>query len=136
MSDPQDRAEALDDDKMAVTDTPVEDLEYPPDEPTAVEDYGTTAAEEQVDEPLEERITREVPEGAPVDQPTGRLVEPGPDDEVGAPDEEADAVARATPASDLSAEEAAVHDTAEPPMDDDDGYVDEEPPITGGDVRP
>jgi hypothetical protein len=135
MSDPQDRAEALDDDKMAVTDTPVDDLEYPPDQPTAVEDYGTTAAEEQVDEPLEERITREVPEGAPVDEPTGRLVEPG-EDEIGAADDEADAVAREVPAADLTAEEAAVHDTAEPPMDGDDGYVDEAPPVSGNDIRP
>ena len=135
MSDPQDRAEALDDDKISPTDRPVEELDYPPEEPMAVEDYGTTAVEEQVDEPLEERIAREVPDGAPVDEPVGRLVEPG-EDEIGAPDEEADAVARLADDGDLSAEEAAVHETTPPPMDDDDGSVDEPPPVSGSDVRP
>lgn len=117
----QDRAEQLDDDKMATTDTPVEDLEYPPEQPMGVDAYGTTAAEEQVDEPLDERVAREEPEEAP--DPGGmRLVSP----EAGSgPDEEPDAVGRQVGAPDLSAEEDAVHGTAPPPMGDGDGYVDE-----------
>lgn len=121
MSDSQDRAEQLDDDKMAMTDTPVEDLEYPPDEPMGVDAYGTTAAEERVDEPLDERVAREVPDEATEDAGM-RLVDP---DEGAGPDEEADSVAAASTATDLSAEEAAVHRTDPPPMGDGDGYVDE-----------
>lgn len=49
------QSEALDDDKIGG--------EYPPDEPLGVEDYGTTPAEERWDEPIDERIEREVPEG-------------------------------------------------------------------------
>jgi hypothetical protein len=53
-ADPQDQAEALDDDRLAG--------EYPPEEPLGVEDYGTTAAEERWDEPLAERVRREEPD--------------------------------------------------------------------------
>lgn len=49
-----DPSELLDDDVLPA--------EYPPDHPTGVDDYGTTAQEERVDEPLEERIRREEPE--------------------------------------------------------------------------
>ena len=58
----QDRAEALDDDKLGG--------EFPPEDPLGVDEYGTTAAEERVDEPLAERVAREEPEvDAPTDQP-------------------------------------------------------------------
>jgi len=53
MSD-QNLSEELDDDKI--------DGDYPPEEPLAVDDYGTTAAEEAWDEPLEERLAREEPD--------------------------------------------------------------------------
>ncbi|QGG93827.1 hypothetical protein [Actinomarinicola tropica] len=122
MSDPssQDRAEQLDEDKLSPSDTPVQDLDYPPEEPLGVDAYGTTAAEERYDEPLEERVAREEPETIPEEEPGMRLVSP----EQGAgPDEEADAVGGARPAADLSAEEAAVNETAPPPMGDGDGYV-------------
>lgn len=61
----QDRAEALDDDKIGG--------DVPPDRPLGVEDYGTTAAEEAVGEPLEERIAREEPEIVAEDD---RVVDP------------------------------------------------------------
>jgi hypothetical protein len=54
--DPQDQAEALDDDELGG--------DYPPEEPLGVEEYGTTPAEERYDEPLDERVLREEPEGA------------------------------------------------------------------------
>jgi hypothetical protein len=54
MSDPQDVAEAQDDDKIGG--------EFPPEEPVAVEDYGVTGAEQRWDEPLEERVEREEPD--------------------------------------------------------------------------
>ena len=54
MSDPQDRAEALDDDRIG--------QEYPPEDPVGVDEYGITPAEERYDEPLEERIEREEPD--------------------------------------------------------------------------
>jgi hypothetical protein len=51
--DPQDEAEALDDDEL------VGERDFPPERPLAVEDYGTTPAEERVPEPLEEFVKRE-----------------------------------------------------------------------------
>lgn len=58
------------------------------------------------------------------DAAVGRLVDPTAD-ATGAPDDEADAVADAVEADDLSAEEAAVRVTEDPPMGDPgDGYVD------------
>jgi hypothetical protein len=56
-SDSQSQAENLDDDRLAG--------DYPPDQPLGAEDYGTTPAEERVDEPLRERIWREEPEQEP-----------------------------------------------------------------------
>ncbi|MBA2279922.1 MAG: hypothetical protein H0W25_01610 [Acidimicrobiia bacterium] len=55
MADDQDRSEALDEDK-------IEDLDYPPDRPLGVDEYGTTAAEKEVDEPLAQRAWREEPD--------------------------------------------------------------------------
>jgi hypothetical protein len=56
IDDPQDEAEALDDEEL------VGAVEFPPERPFAVEDYGTTPAEERVPEPLEEFVRREQPE--------------------------------------------------------------------------
>lgn len=135
-------------------------LEYPPDRFQGVNQYGTTAGEERVDEPLAQHLARHVPDPFDeIDEPTpeelrelerealggpdstdeevddvytdegfdvesdesiGRLVEPGAEDDgVYAEDEEADLVARSVgEEKDLTAEEAAVHLTGEPPMGD------------------
>ncbi|MGY6501426.1 MAG: hypothetical protein ACXIVQ_11120 [Acidimicrobiales bacterium] len=61
-TDPQDQAEQLDTDKLGGMDDPAEDPDFPPDEPLAVEEYGTTPAEARTDEPLEERLAREEPD--------------------------------------------------------------------------
>jgi hypothetical protein len=132
--EPQDAAEALDGDKVADDDGFVDDeiTVIPPDRPLGLGSYGTTASEDAVDEPLAERADHEQPEvwddtprpGAGTDQ-VGRLVEP----DLGmSPDTEPDAVAEAVgdrPAE-LAAEEDAVHLTAEPPLGDGDGYVEDE----------
>jgi hypothetical protein len=109
MADEQDVAESLDDDKLAP--------ELPPDEPYGVDRYGTTAAEERWDEPIDERIAAEVPDDALGAGDEGlELVEP---DEGIRPDTEAAAVATAVwPEDDDTAleregvrpaEEAALH---------------------------
>lgn len=164
--DPQDVAEALDSDKIGTPDDPDIEPDYPPDELLGADEYGITAAEEQIDEPLEERVAREsadplereldrvgeqdaadlTPELAELeleldeetlevldeieplspddvtsapedDQVIGRLVEPGVDEDVIGSDDEAESIARAyDDEPDLSAEEAAVHLTDEPPL--------------------
>jgi hypothetical protein len=143
-------------------------LDYPPDRFQGVNQYGTTPQEERVDEPLDERISRDTPDPLDeIDEPTpeqlaaleresledaaatdlaiqdrgtgessgdddtalddlddeepvGRLVEPGAEDDgVYFEDEEADLVAHSVGEQrDLSAEEAAVHLTGDPPMGD------------------
>ena len=71
-SDPQDEAEAVDSDKLGD--------EYPPEEPLGVDEYGTTAAEERVDEPLEERVAREEPDVlVPEPDEIDLVAEPVPD---------------------------------------------------------
>ena len=108
--------------------------EYPPTHLSGANAYGITAAEERIDEPLDERETREEPEPLAVELdedrtpderdwndpdlggPVGRLVEPGADDDgLDELDEEPDAVAAEQPADDLSPEESAMHVTADPP---------------------
>lgn len=169
MADPQDRAEALDSDKLPGDHDDVEsEPEYPLDELIGADEYGITAAEERVDEPIEERDDREQPDplaseldrqveredriadarsvehglaevdsyvsavdrdlgmgdpaelgfaADPEDEPIGRLAEPGTDEDVtDFIDAEAESVAEAFPSDDLSAEEAAMHRTADPPM--------------------
>lgn len=145
MSDPQDRAEALDSDKLGVPDDPDIEPDYPLDELVGADEYGITAAEERVDEPIEERADRETGDplareidrelaergGVPPDDPgalllettdgvgeeVGRLYEPGTDDDVtDFIDEESDSVGGAVPADDLTAEEAAMHVAEDPPM--------------------
>jgi hypothetical protein len=162
--DPQDMAEALDSDKLGTPDDPDVEPEFPPDELLGADDYGLTAAEERVDEPLEERADRESPDPLEreldrvdegdrsdvetelneleleldedtlaaidrieplvpgddlVDEETtdvGRLVEPGVDEDVLGVDDEGASVAVAFDEQDLSAEEAAVHLTDDPPI--------------------
>src|SRR5829696_4708935 len=73
-SDDANDAELLDDDKLPPA--------YPPDEPLGVDEYGVTAAEEAVEEPLAERVAREEPELVPRNgdraygDPVGTLVAP------------------------------------------------------------
>jgi hypothetical protein len=176
--DPQDQAEALDTDKVpGGYDDPLIEPEYPLDELMGADDYGVTAAEERVDEPLEERLERESPDPlaeeldarvaeedrhdrpgsletaldtveadfdqetldavnhlqTPVgmdvpseEEPVGRIYESSLTDDVTSfIDEEAEAVGSAAEADDLSAEEAAMHTTADPEMGTlDGGYMD------------
>lgn len=97
----------------------------PAEKPVAVDDYGTTAGEQQAGEPLDLRVAREIPEEQPAfgtddpvtaepadvvpgrSRPAGRLVEP---DEGARPDDEEDAFAtEAGPdAGGYSAEEEAM----------------------------
>jgi len=67
MSDGQDRAEALDDDKIGG--------EFPPDHLIGAEAYGEAGAEPGAPESVERRAAREEPEQRP--EPTG---EPGEDE--------------------------------------------------------
>jgi hypothetical protein len=162
--DPQDVAEALDPDVLPRYDDAEDALTYPPDRFQGANSYGTTEAEERVDEPLDERVAREEPDPlASIDEPdaevlleieaeerdarlfrevsldgtdasaderedigqaVGRLGEPGPDDDTPRDaDDEADAVAWAADADDLSAEEDAVHITFDPELGEPgDGY--------------
>lgn len=94
----------------------------PGDTPVAVDDFGTTSAEEREGENLTDRLAREEPDPAAAADPGAAaehlLVERGDGERVVAPDEgahsdtEADAVGRATLGQGgLTAEEAAVHVT-------------------------
>lgn len=73
MSDRQDIAEGLDDDRIGD--------EYPPEEPLGAEEYGVTGAEQRWDEPLEERVDREEPDplvdelGTAGDDPEGEVAD-------------------------------------------------------------
>jgi hypothetical protein len=84
-------------------------MEPPHDYPVAVEEFGTTAEEQRHGEPLELRLSRELPdvEPYPAERP-GRLV--APDAGLG-PDREKDLVATDVGADlgGLTAEEAAMH---------------------------
>ena len=100
-----------------------EGLIPPRDYPQGVEEYGITAAEQRVDEPLADRVLREEPD---FDESTvaqaadeaigGRLLEAGSED-VDAIDDEKDSVATLVGddgESALSAEESAMHITDSP----------------------
>lgn len=108
-----------------ITGDPQDDVVVPGDEPTAVDDFGTTAGEERAGEPMNLRLAREQPdlsargdadESPGADQPypedpderVGRLVDP---DEGAREDEEPDAVGSdvGTDAGGFSAEERAMH---------------------------
>lgn len=72
MADEQERAEQRDETVLG--------KDYPPEEPLGVDEYGTTPAEERVDEPLEERIRREStdldPLATEVTEPDALVAEP------------------------------------------------------------
>ena len=92
--DEQDQAEGVDSDEL-------EGGSFPPDRYQGVNQYGVTGAEQRWDEPIEESISREVPEEParrPDRPPT--LVAP---DEGGIFDDEADAVAYDDSGEDLGA---------------------------------
>lgn len=117
MSDPQDSAEALDedvidDDDDFAGDEIGDDLpNYPPDRPLGVNTVGVTAVEEDAGESFAERSLREVPEDESVadvdldDSEVGQLVDPA----ATSFDDEAELIADAEPGDVLSAEEAAMH---------------------------
>lgn len=84
----------------------------PGDTPVGVDEWGTTAREEQYDEPLAQRVQRELPDIEPGadDAGLGRLVEP--DQGMVDFDKERDPIATMTgDDAGLSAEEAAMHIT-------------------------
>jgi hypothetical protein len=96
--------------------------------------YLHTTAEQDGDS-FGHRVTREDRDDAVEEEPLGQLVRPGSD---AGEDDEAAEVASALNGRDetlhdypgeydvvVPAEEAAMHLTEDPPMDDDDGYVDD-----------
>jgi hypothetical protein len=94
----------------AATGDPQEGTPPPSDHPAAA-DYGITAEEQSLDEPLDQRLGRELPDTeVRADDRSPVLVAPE-DEELAATDDEQDLVARGTDAGTggLSAEEAAVH---------------------------
>jgi len=119
-------SESLDDDKL-------EGGQYPPDRPLGAEDRGVT----DVEDSLEERRRREIPEAAGGGGDRGEVGvlvdEAGPDLEADAVAVEArserDPLGRDVSAQDLEevqpAEEAAMHITEDPPMGDGDGYLED-----------
>ncbi len=58
-SDSQDMAEMLDSDKIGGPDDTDLEPDYPPERPMGVDQYGTSPAEEQIPEPLDQRVLRE-----------------------------------------------------------------------------
>ena len=111
MSDEQDQAEAFDPDEIG--DDPEGDLQYPPEHRLGVEDRDPDDA--LVPDFGVDTATDDEPEPA-----VARLVSPDEDDDVpGGVDDESNAVAWAPEQVevDLSAEEAAVHLTDDPPFD-------------------
>ena len=128
---PYDNSRHLDREGIPDLETPVnqdEGLIPPGDRPVAAEEFGITAVEERKDEPIADRVTRELPDldAGDIDLtdaersyddvagPTGRLVEPGSED-VDVTDDEKDAIG--TLFGDdgaLSAEEEAIHLTDSP----------------------
>jgi hypothetical protein len=117
--DPQDQAEALDEEVIDAVDDRTGDEygeglpDYPPDRPVGVNTVGVTAVEEDAGESFAERTMREEPEsgldvGAVGDDrfgDVGQLVEPATMSE----DREEQAVADAVPEVEEAAEEAAMH---------------------------
>ena len=117
--DPQDHAEALDEDVIDAVDDRTGDQfgeglpDYPPSRPMGVNTVGVTAVEEDAGESFAERTMREQPEsgldhGAAGDDSfgdVGQLVDPDTMTE----DREEQAVADAVPEVEEAAEEAAMH---------------------------
>ena len=86
--DPLDQSEALDNDNLGISDDAEVEPGYPPDRPLGVEDYGLTPAEEQVGEPIEESVEREIPDPL-VQELDGSTSPPEQDDDGSVPAEEA-----------------------------------------------
>jgi len=117
-------AKDLDEEGIPDLETPVnedEGLIPPRDHPQGVEEFGITAAEERMDEPIADRVLREEPDfdessvaRAADDAIGGRLIEPGSEDDV--LDEEKDSIASLVTDGEegLSAEESAMHITDSP----------------------
>ena len=117
--DPQDHAEALDEDVIDAVDDRTGDQygeglpDYPPQRPLGVNTVGVTAVEEDAGESFAERTLREEPEsvldhdavGDDSFGDVGQLVDPDTMTE----DREAQAVADAVPEVEEAAEEAAMH---------------------------
>jgi hypothetical protein len=106
----------------------------PLDHPQGVDEWGTTAREEELGESLEMRQRREVPDRPERPDPylSRSLVDPVVGD-AGGIDDEPDLVAELddSPEDTLSAEEAAVRVVDDPPganYDDDPGYLDTHEP--------
>jgi hypothetical protein len=111
-----DLSDALD--SKRITGDAQEELQPPRDYPIAVEDYGTTAAEQRAGEPLELRVERELPDVTTAstdqpypeddDRPVGRLVA----DREGGTNKEQDSEAYSvgTDGGDYSPEERAMHE--------------------------
>jgi hypothetical protein len=171
--DSQDRAEALDTDKLPTDSDDIDaEPEYPLDELLGADEFGVRPAEERFGEPIDERVERELPDPLVIslddsegdmepsdedlaaveasleedtldltdvdvseleqaapdlgdeDDPVGVLVDTDSEDVTSIIDTERDAVATSVPDQELSAEEAAIHRTADPPMGrPGDGYV-------------
>jgi hypothetical protein len=85
--------------------------------PLAVEDWGTTAAEQREGESVEQRAAREMPEGERPNIHAGRLVEPGAGEDGVDGDVEKQEVATTAGYDDggYSAEEQAMRITEDPP---------------------
>jgi hypothetical protein len=125
---PENKSELLDDEQF-------EDAgDYPPERPVGVDEV-LGASKERDGESFGHRVTREDRGDPPDLDRIGPLVARGGED-VDAVDDEADEVAWEVREVDgtrrdvaqeheevLSAEEAAMHLTEDPPMDDDDGYL-------------
>jgi hypothetical protein len=104
--------------EKVATGDPQEGLMPPGDEPKGAFEWGVNAREQQLDEPLADRVRREEPELAPQDvaleeeAQTGRLV--GADDTDGLAAHDADAEAGSPYLdADLSPEEQAMHTRSE-----------------------
>lgn len=119
--DPDDKAELVDEDTL-------EDLgQFPPDRPLGVDEL-LGASKERDGESFGHHVTREAGDDDRPEPDRVRQLVAGGSGEVDDADDEAAEVAWEAdePEDELSAEEAAMHLTADPPMDDDDGYIDED----------
>lgn len=122
---PNEHSREMDEEGIPDLETPInvdEGMIPPREHPQGVEEFGTTAAEERRDEPLEDRLRREEPdfdESAVADAADeaigGRLIERGSED-VDAVDDEKDSVAELgdDDGGGQSAEESAMHITDSP----------------------
>ena len=115
---------------VLLTGDPLEGELPPLDRPQGATDWGTTAAEQLADEPLDVRLAREEPEVGTADfHADAQFLEPGADG--GLMDDEADVLGEADAGlqDTLSAEESAMRIVDEPPgmnYDPDPGYIDRE----------